>query len=204
MEILSKSFSHPPSYLGAACVLQATTPPPSEHQPDARGIGSFEAGAPHQNILQHLVSSAYTWDVFISHAGRDADKPFALQLWNLLDKPGIGLRVFLDERSLRHGGDAGAQMTEAMKSSRVGLLLLSQEFFDREFTRDELEVLFKRQALQRIVLLPVFMRMTTDQCEEALKVALPGGLHGLCFPTSGCMLPACKCVGSRLLLARSV
>jgi hypothetical protein len=132
----------------------------------------------HADTYRDLIANTYRWDVFISHAGRNADKPFALKLWDLLDEPGVGLRVFLDERSLHLGGDAGAQMIDAMKSSRVGLLLLSQEFFDREYTRDELVVLFERQALQRIVLLPVFLRMTTDQCEEALKVALPGELYG--------------------------
>jgi hypothetical protein len=130
------------------------------------------------DTLQELVAKAYTWDVFISHAGRDADKRFALQLWDLLDKPGIGLRTFLDERSLRIGEDAGPQMTEAMKSSRVGLLLLSREFFQRDSTKEELGFLLKRAVLQRIKLLPVFLRMTTEECAAELEAAFPGWLCG--------------------------
>jgi hypothetical protein len=139
------------------------------------------------DTLQELVAKAYTWDVFISHAGRDADKRFALQLWDLLDKPGIGLRTFLDERSLRIGEDAGPQMTEAMKSSRVGLLLLSREFFQRDSTKEELGFLLKRAALQRIKLLPVFLRMTTEECAAELEAAFPGWLCGRSLPNDGCL-----------------
>jgi hypothetical protein len=126
------------------------------------------------------VSSAYLWDVFISHAGVHADKPFAMQLWRLLDKPGIELRVFLDEKSLRPAEDAWPQMVDAMNSSRVGLLLLSREFFQRTATREELAILLERKGLQRIKLLPVFLRMTTQECAMELEAAFPGGRSVAC------------------------
>jgi hypothetical protein len=146
-----------------------------------------------QQALEWLVAKTYTWDVFISHAGRDADKPFALQLRDLLAEPGIGLRVFLDERSLRHGEDPGPQMAEAMKSSRVGLLLLSPEFFERSATKEELAVLLERKGNKHIDLLPVFLRMTADEGAEELEKAFPGrglvpGVHASTLVVS----PACS------------
>jgi hypothetical protein len=112
--------------------------------------------------------------VFISHAGRAADKPLALKLWDLLAAPGVGLRVFLDERSLRLGQDAGPQLAAAMQSSRVGLLLLSPEFFERTATLGELEVLFARKSYRHIDLLPVFLRVTVEECDALLEANFPG------------------------------
>jgi hypothetical protein len=160
-----------------ACALQVAPSLPSAPSEDWQ-VDTYQA----------LVTSAYDWDVFICHAGKDADKPLALQLWDLLAEPGVGLRVFLDERSLHPGEDAGAQMTAAMKSSRMGLLLLSREFFERTATKDELAILFERQGLKRITLLPVFLHMTTDECEERLSAAFPGRLCSEILP----LLIACK------------
>jgi hypothetical protein len=146
------------------------------HAPRSAHIEGFQAAGPlRADLGGRLIAGAYQWDVFISHAGRDADKPFALQLWDLLDKPGIGLRVFLDERSLCLAEDAGLQMAAAMNSSRVGVLLLSREFFQRTCTKDELAALLKRNGLRRIKLLPVFLRMTTEECAAELEIAFPGG-----------------------------
>jgi hypothetical protein len=154
--------------------LQTLAPPRSLLEVAARSTGSKESKAALQRQAEaadRLASSAYTWDVFISHTGKEADKTFAMQLWRMLAQPGIGLRVFLDEPRLRVAEEAGPQMLAAMRSSRVGLVLLSQEFFERDATKEELTVLLERKDLQRLYLLPVFLRLTVEECTEA---AFPG------------------------------
>ncbi len=85
-----------------------------------------------KNPLDSLPTSTY--DVLISHAGYHADKPFARDLalclwrsWNL--------RVFLDEDSLPGGSDGLRVMTTAMEETGIAVLLLSEEFFERDATR---------------------------------------------------------------------
>jgi hypothetical protein len=150
------------------------------YEPRSAHIEGFQAAGPHRtDLIGRLIADAYQWDVFISHAGRDADKPFASQLWTLLDKPGIGLRVFLDECSLCVAADPRLQMATAMNSSRVGLLLLSREFFQRTCPKEELAALLDRKDRGRIRLLPVFLRMTTEQCTTELETAFPGGFENV-------------------------
>ena len=51
--------------------------------------------------------ASHAWDVFISHAGNSADKPFARAVTRLLARTGWDLRVFLDDDSLVPGGSPG-------------------------------------------------------------------------------------------------
>jgi hypothetical protein len=122
-----------------------------------------------------LGRGANRWDAFISHAGKDADKPFATKLRQLLDKDGIGLRVFVDEKDLVVGEHTRPALERAMKSSTVAILLLSKDFFERVDTcLYELEFLIKREQRRCIKLVPVFLRLTPPECSEELKKAWPG------------------------------
>ena len=121
----------------------------------------------------------YTWDVFISHAGNAADKPFARALKALLERTGWGLRVFLDDESLQPGGDPQHTMHAAMESTAVAVLLFSAEFFERTATGAELQVLTARHALHRVQLLPVFLRMRVEDCKRSLADLLGQGASAL-------------------------
>lgn len=123
----------------------------------------------------HAPPSPYDWDVFISHAGNKADKPFARALQELLERCWPDARVFLDDASLRPGADAQAAMQAAMESTHVAVLLLSAEFFQRSATKGELEVLLDRHRLHRVQLLPVFLRMRVEDCKRHLAEALGQG-----------------------------
>jgi hypothetical protein len=141
---------------------------------------ALQAASSCRPSVPEAMQQPVSWDVFISHAGRDADKLFALKLQNLLNDAGIVLRVSLDLASLRVGEHSGPQVAEAMKSSRVGLLLLSREFFERPAPQAELAVLLERKDAQHIQLLPVFLSMTIEECTAELEAAFPGGLCGAC------------------------
>ena len=117
---------------------------------------------------------AYVWHVFISHAGNDADKPFARSLKTLLMRTCWGLRVFLDDESLQPGSNPLEDMDIAMNSTAVGLLLFSKDFFERQATLRELRVLYSRHASHRVQLLPVFLRMRVEDCRHILEDKLGG------------------------------
>ena len=119
------------------------------------------------------------WDVFVSHAGNSADKPFARALKQILERTGWNLRVFLDDDSLVPGADPGNSMQRAMETSRVAVILFSKEFFRRTATMRELRLLLERHRLRRAELLPVFLRVTVEECMGELTSLLqPGAPQG--------------------------
>ena len=119
--------------------------------------------------------SSCNWDVIISHAGNSADKPFAHALVQLLGQTGWGLRIFLDSNSLLPGGAHGSVMLQAIESTEVAVLLLSKEYFKKVTAMSELTLLLERHALRNVQLLPVFLRMTLQECEGELSTLLQPG-----------------------------
>ena len=113
--------------------------------------------------------SSHDWDVFISHAGNSADKPFARALKQILERTGWGLRIFLDDDSLVPGGDPNRSMLLAMETTQVAVILFSTEFFRRPATKSELKLLLERQRQRRAELLPVFLRLTVEECKGELS-----------------------------------
>ena len=77
----------------------------------------------------HAPPDTCAWDVFISHAGDSADKPFARALKALLERTGWGLRVFLDDESLQPADDPHSAMQAAMKSTAVAVVLFGVKYF---------------------------------------------------------------------------
>jgi hypothetical protein len=163
-------------------------------QVDTGGAAALE---PWKDAPALLGRPADSWDVFISHAGKDADKPFATKLRQLLGKDGIGLRVFLDEADLIVGEHFSPALDRAMKSSKAAVLLLSKDFFEREDScLYELRFLIEREQRRYIKLVPVFLRLTPTECFEELKKAWPGQSWPIIAP----MYFTCnKCTSSRSL-----
>ena len=112
-------------------------------------------------LSRGLQSELWAWDVFISHAGED--KPFAACLHRRLVR--IGLRSFLDEDSLRVGGDAPAAMEAAAHSSQIALVLLSEEFFMKPWPQQELRWFLERHRASRSTVVPVFLGITVERCD---------------------------------------
>ena len=102
----------------------------------------------------------WAWDVFICHAGED--KPFGLCLYRRLVR--AGLRSFLDEVSLRVGGDAPAAMKAAVHSSQIAVVLLSEEFFQKPWPQKELRWFLERRKASRSTVVPVFLGITVERC----------------------------------------
>ena len=123
--------------------------------------------------------SPHKWDVFISHAGKRADKPFARALKELLERCWGDIRIFLDDPSLVPGSDALSAMQAAMESTHVAVLLLSTEFFCRSATKHELALLLDRHREHRVQLLPVFLRLTVEDCQREMSTLCGPGAHAL-------------------------
>ncbi len=101
-----------------------------------------------------------TYDVFISHASEDkADvaRPLAV----LLVK--AGLKVWLDEVELVLGDSLRRKIDLGLASSRFGVVVLSKQFFSKEWPQKELDGLAAREASGRRVILPVWHNITAQE-----------------------------------------
>ena len=118
----------------------------------------------------------WDWDVFISHAGQD--KRFGRSLHRRLKH--VGLRCFLDEVSLQEGCDAPVAMEAAVRSTQIAVVLLSEEFFAKTWPQRELRWFLEGRPASRHTILPVFLGVTVERCQE---LAAPAGLAEVCSIT---------------------
>jgi class 3 adenylate cyclase len=99
-------------------------------------------------------------DVFISHASEDKNaiaRPLAEQL------RAAGRSVWFDEYELLLGDSLREKISEGLRHSRVGLVILSPSFFAKEWGRWELDGLTARQiAGEQNVVLPVWHGVGLD------------------------------------------
>ena len=118
------------------------------------------------------------WDVFVCHAG--PDKVFACMLRDKLRL--FGFRFFVDKKDLRIGGKAYEDMEAAARNTHIAVVLLSEEVFQREAPKRELRWFLDGCRQNRNQVVPVFLGITVERCEELaapLGLAAVTGLSGV-------------------------
>lgn len=103
-----------------------------------------------QRIIQ---KGDYQYDVFVSHASEDkaeVARPLAVRLQEL------GLRVWYDEFELSIGDNLVAKLNAGIGGSRFGILVLSKNFFGKEWTEYELDSLEYLAVTEDRVLFPIW------------------------------------------------
>jgi predicted nucleotide-binding protein len=91
------------------------------------------------------------YDVFISYS--EKDKLFARDLVELLRSK--GLSVWYDNGELRFGDSILRQIENALEHSNYYLVILSPDYFSKQWTQFELGVAWARAGKNRI--LPIYM-----------------------------------------------
>src|SRR5579871_1909127 len=101
------------------------------------------------------------YDFFICHASEDKDvfvRPLANQLINL------GFTVWFDEISLNIGDSLFEEISEGIKNSYYGIVILSKNFFKKEWTKKELNALVSKEIFSSAnVILPIWLEITADE-----------------------------------------
>ena len=96
------------------------------------------------------------WDIFISHASEDKEevvRPLARELKQLK------LSVWVDEFTLTLGDSLRRKVDHGLSKSRYGVVILSHDFFSKEWPQKELDALVAREADGEKVILPVWHRL---------------------------------------------
>ncbi len=103
---------------------------------------------------QKSIGYQMQYHVFISHASEDKDvfvRPLAERLRQL------GVRVWYDEFTMHLGDSLRESIDHGLTESRYGLVILSQSFFKKHWTKRELNGLVARQIHEdRTVILPIW------------------------------------------------
>jgi len=93
------------------------------------------------------------WDIFISHASEDKDavaRPLAEHLRSL------GLTVWYDEFTLSLGDSLRQSIDYGLANSKFGVVILSPDFFSKNWPTRELDGLFAKETYSGKVILPVW------------------------------------------------
>ena len=100
----------------------------------------------------------YQYDCFISHAFEDKDS-FVRELAYELKR--LGFKVWYDEFSLNIGNSLSSSIDKGIKNSLCGIVVLSPNFFNKKWTKEELNRLSaKKNNSGNDIILPVWHNIT--------------------------------------------
>lgn len=103
------------------------------------------------------------YDVFISHATEDK-KTFVEDLVNALREKAV--KVWYDSLNIKWGDSLRTQIDNGLKKSAFGIVVLSENYIKKGWTRYELEGLFNIEMTQGKTILPIWHNITKQQVME--------------------------------------
>lgn len=99
-------------------------------------------------------------DVFICHASEDKES-FVRSLAEVLKEK--GLTVWYDEFSLTVGDSLRRSIDHGLAQARYGIVILSQNFFNKEWPQRELDGLTAKEVKGEKVILPIWHNVSHDE-----------------------------------------
>ncbi|MDV2470361.1 toll/interleukin-1 receptor domain-containing protein [Acinetobacter chinensis] len=100
------------------------------------------------------------WDAFISHASEDKNEVVLPLSKLLLDE---GLKIWLDQGEIFLGDSLREKIDEGLSFSQFGIIILSHNFFNKNWTIAELDALFSREISGEKVILPIWHGIGVDE-----------------------------------------
>lgn len=91
--------------------------------------------------------SQYESDIFISYAHANDD--YATELRKSFDK--LGIKIFRDAENIEWGDKWEEVIENALKKCRFGVVIISEDFYNRDWTEKELKTLLMRQNVLPIL-----------------------------------------------------
>jgi len=127
---------------------------------NARGRLEFERRKS-QEILKapHSKENHKEWDLFVCHATEDKEevvRPLVRALVN------VGFNVWYDEFTLTIGDSLRRSIDKALSQSKYGLVILSKNFFAKNWPQTELDGLAARERDGNKVILPVWHKVDVE------------------------------------------
>lgn len=116
------------------------------------------------NVPKYKAKSLPEYDVFISHANIDK-KDLIEDLYQSLSK--LGVSIFYDKESLEWGDNWKERILNGTQKAEFAIIVISENFFGREWTERELLEFFNRQNRNgQKLILPILHNITINQLYE--------------------------------------
>lgn len=104
------------------------------------------------------------YDVFISHANKDKEGLID-ELYESLNR--LGIKIFYDKESLIWGDEWKKQILNGVSKAEFAIIVISKNFFDREWTEKELTQFLNRQNKNgQKLILPILHNISMKQLKD--------------------------------------
>lgn len=117
-------------------------------------------GVEKRMVPAYQAKSLPQYDVFLSHANADK-QVFVDELNASLEK--LGINIFYDKKSLEWGDKWKDRILEGTRKAEFAIIVISENFFDREWTEKELNEFLNRQNRNgQKLILPILHNISND------------------------------------------
>mgnify|MGYP002591030856 FL=1 len=127
------------------------------------------------NVPKYQARTLPEYDVFISHANKDKEDLIE-KLYRSLEM--LGIKIFYDKESLEWGDNWKDRILNGTKKAEFAIIVISENFFDREWTEKELHEFLNRQNRNgQKLILPIVHNITMNQLKD--KYPSVADIHAL-------------------------
>ena len=128
------------------------------------GVHYFDEKEEPESVEKKKELNKKMYDLFLSHASSDKIT-YVEELKRTLDI--LGIQIFYDKDTIEWGDKWKAKIYEGLEKSEFAIIVISENFFGREWTEEELKNLLERQNAEgQKLILPILYDITTDQLKE--------------------------------------
>lgn len=121
-------------------------------------------GVQEVSVPKYQAKGIPEYDVFISHANKDKEE-LVEDLYKSLDK--LGILIFYDKESIEWGDNWKDKILNGVKKAEFAIIVISENFFGREWTEKELKELLSRQNRNgQKLILPILKNITLEQLQK--------------------------------------
>lgn len=116
------------------------------------------------SVPKYQAKTLPEYDVFISHANKDKQE-LVEELYQSLNK--LGIKIFYDGESLEWGDNWKNRILNGTQKAEFAIIVISENFFDREWTERELAEFLNRQNRNgQKLILPILHNITVTQLQD--------------------------------------
>lgn len=116
------------------------------------------------SVLKYQARTIPEYDLFISHASKDKEE-LVEDLYRSLDK--LGIKIFYDKQSIEWGDNWKEKILHGVNRAEFAIIVISENFFGREWTERELNELLSRQNRNgQKIILPILKNITIEQLQQ--------------------------------------
>lgn len=121
-------------------------------------------GVQEVSVPKYQARAIPEYDLFVSHASKDKEE-LVESLYRSLDK--LGIKIFYDKESIEWGDKWKEAILDGVNKAEFAIIVISENFFGREWTERELNELLSRQNRNgQKIILPILKNITMEQLQQ--------------------------------------